>query len=64
MRYFYQILRFHIANQHHIRTRNKINTTWHKLGIHRRKLRCIENERLEKNLKLYKFKETNSQNSS
>ena len=51
MRYFYQTLRFKIANHHHIRTRNHLDKTWKKLIDERRKLRVLENERLEKKLK-------------
>lgn len=59
MKYYYQMLRFHLANKHHIRTRNALDKTWKKLSDERRKLRVIENELLKK-----KIKDTNTQSSS
>lgn len=56
MRYLYQTLRFKIANQHHIRTRNTLDKTWKKLLDERRKLRVLETQLLEK-----KLKDTNNQ---
>lgn len=59
MKYYYQMLRFHLANKHHSYTRNTLDKTWKRLCEERRKLRVIENELLEK-----KSKDTNIQSSS
>lgn len=66
MKYYYQMLRFHLANKHHIYTRNTLDKTWKRLCEERRKLRVIENELLEKKSKRSncETKDTNIQSSS
>ncbi len=49
MRYYYQIMRFHLSNQSHIRNRRKLDISWRRLLEDKRRLRVLETERLKKN---------------
>ena len=53
MFYYLSLLRFHIANQHHIRTRKKFDNSWKHLIETRRTTRVLSNKNFIEQLKYY-----------
>lgn len=51
--YYLSLLRFHIVNQHHIRTRHKFEKSWNKVLESRRQVRVLSNKNFIQQIKHY-----------